>query len=202
MASKGYVIIAPNRRGAPGFGQDWVDAISKDWGGGAMQDILAATDDLCKENYIKKDGLSAIGGSAGGFTTFWLEGNHNKRFKAFVSHCGVFDLESMYGSTEELWFTNWDYAGPYWDKTAKLNYDRFSPHVFADKWDTPILITTGEKDFRVPYTQSLEAFTVAQVKGIPSELIVYPEENHFILHPQEQILWYRQMFNFLDKYCK
>ncbi len=202
FASKGYIIVAPNRRGMPGFGQAWNDAISLDWGGGAMNDILAATDELAKEKYVKKDGIAAIGASAGGYAVFWLEGNHNKRFSAFVSHCGVFNVESKYGSTEELWFPNWEFGGPYWEAKNKPNFDKNSPHRFADKWDTPILISTGEKDFRVPFTQSLEAFTVAQVKKIPSKLIVFPTQNHWILKLQEQIVWYKEVFDFLDKYCK
>jgi dipeptidyl aminopeptidase/acylaminoacyl peptidase len=200
FASKGYVVVAPNRRGLPGFGQEWNDAISKDWGGMPMQDILTATDEMLKEPYIKKDGVAAIGASAGGYAAFWLAGNHEKRFSAFVSHCGVFNLESMYGATEELWFTNWENGGTYWDN--KASYDKHSPHRYAQNWDTPILIITGEYDFRVPYTQSLEAFTVAQVKGIPSKLLVYPKENHWVLHSQGQIVWFREFFAFLDKYCK
>ena len=201
MASKGYVIVAPNRRGLPGFGQAWNDAISKDWGGMPMQDILAATDAMLKEPYIDKNRTAAIGASAGGYAAFWLAGNHNKRFKAFVSHCGVFNLESMYGATEELWFTNWENGGPYWAPGVQAGYDKNSPHRFANNWDTPILIVTGEKDFRVPYTQSLEAFTVAQTKHIPSKLLIYPNENHWVLHPQEQILWFREFFSFLETYC-
>lgn len=202
MASKGYVVVAPNRRGLPGFGQEWNDAISQDWGGMPMQDILAVTDAMLKESFIDPNGTSAIGASAGGYATFWLAGNHKGRFKAFVSHCGVFNLESMYGATEELWFTNWENGGPYWSSDARPNYDKHSPHRYAQNWDTPILIVTGEKDFRVPYTQSLEAFTVAQVKGIPSRLLVYPEENHWVLHAQEQVLWFREFFDFLDTHTK
>lgn len=202
MASEGYVIVAPNRRGCPGFGQDWVDAMSKDYGGKPMQDILAATDAMANEKYIDKNKMSAIGASAGGYTVFWLAGNHENRFSAFVSHCGMFDMVSKYGSTEELFFPNWDNGGPYWEKKSKSFYEKHSPHVYADKWNTPILIITGEKDYRVPYTQSLEAFTVAQSKGIPSKLISYPNENHWVMHPQEQLLWNREFFEFLDKYCK
>lgn len=202
MASNGYVVILPNRRGLPGFGQDWNDAISLDWGGMPMQDILAATDEMIKEPYIDKNRLCAVGASAGGYATFWLAGNHNKRYKAFVSHSGVFNLESMYGSTEELWFPNWEYGGPYWEPENKKNYDINSPHRYSQNWDTPILISTGGYDFRVPYTQSLEAFTVAQVKGIPSKLIFFPEESHLILSLQEAVLWYHEYFEFLDKYCK
>ena len=197
MASEGYVVVAPNRRGLPGFGQAWNDAISQDWGGMPMQDILSATDALLAEPFIDRDHVTAIGASAGGYAVFWLAGNHEGRFTSFVSHCGVFNLESMYGATEELWFTNWENGGPYWSADAKANYDRHSPHRYAQNWDTPILIITGEKDFRVPYTQSLEAFTVAQVKGIPSKLIVYPEENHWVLHPQEQMIWFEEFFDFI-----
>ena len=202
MASKGYIVVAPNRRGLPGFGQEWNDAISQDWGGMPMQDILVATDEMCKEKYVDKNRVSAIGASAGGYAVFWLAGNHNKRFKAFISHCGVFNLESMHGATEELWFTSWENGGAYWDPKAKKNYDKHSPHRYAQNWDTPILIITGEKDFRVPYTQSLEAFTVAQTKGIPSKLLYYPNENHWVLHAQEQVLWFREFYEWLNKYCK
>lgn len=202
FASQGYIVVAPNRRGVPGFGQEWNDAISKDWGGKPMQDILDATDSISKEPYVDSNRMAAVGASAGGYAVFWLEGNHKKRFSAFVSHCGVFNLESEYGATEELWFPNWENGGPYWDTKYKSYYDTHSPHRYSQNWDTPILISTGEKDFRVPYTQSLEAFTVAQLKGLPSKLIVFPEQNHWILKPQEQILWYYEVFEFLEKYCK
>lgn len=202
MASHGYVVLLPNRRGLPGFGQKWNDAISKDWGGMPMKDILSATDAFANEVYVDRDRLAAVGASAGGYAVFWLEGNHEGRFKAFVSHCGVFNFESMYGATEELWFPNWEYGGPYWETKNKEQYEKFSPHKYANKWDTPIMISTGEKDFRVPYTQSLEAFTVAQVKKIPSKLVIFPEETHFISHAQEFILWDNEFFEFLDKYCK
>lgn len=202
MASHGYVVLMPNRRGVPGFGQSWNDAISKDWGGMPMQDLLSCTDEMCKEPWINKDKLAAVGASAGGYAVFWLAGNHQGRFKAFIAHCGVFNMESMYGETEELWFTNWENGGPYWDKANKAYYDKNSPHRYAQNWDTPIMISTGEFDFRVPYTQSLEAYTVAQTKGIPSKLIVFPEESHFISHSQEFIVWSSEFFNWLDKYCK
>jgi dipeptidyl aminopeptidase/acylaminoacyl peptidase len=202
MASHDYIVLLPNRRGLPGFGQDWNDAISGDWGGKPMQDILAATDELAKEPYVDNDGLCAVGASAGGYAAFWLAGNHQGRFKAFIAHCGVFNMESMYGSTEELWFPNWENGGPYWDSKNKAFYEKHSAHKYAQNWDTPILISTGEYDFRVPYTQSLEAFTVAQVKGIPSKLLVFPDETHFIAKPQEFIIWSSEFFGFLDKYTK
>ncbi|MFW5662172.1 MAG: alpha/beta hydrolase family protein, partial [Bacteroidota bacterium] len=202
MAHQGYIIAAPNRRGCPGFGQDWVDAISRDYGGMPMQDILAVTDSMASLPFVDENRLAAIGASAGGYAVFWLAGNHEGRFSAFISHCGMFNMVSKYGSTEELWFPNWDNGGPYWLPEHEGYYREASPHSYANKWDTPIFIIAGEKDYRVPYTQSLEAFTVAQVKGIPSKLLVYPEENHWVLHPQEKVLWYREFFKFLDKYCK
>ncbi len=203
MASKGYVIVAPNRRGCPGFGQEWTDAISKDYGGMPMQDILVATDEMAKEDYIDKNRMSAIGASAGGYTVFWLAGNHEGRFSAFVSHCGMYNMESKYGSTEELFFPNWDNGGPYWgSKELKQYYAEVSPHSYAQNWDTPIMIITGEKDYRVPYTQSLEAFTAARAQNIPAKLIVYPDENHWVLKPQEKLFWYKEFFKFLDKYTK
>ncbi len=146
--------------------------------------------------------MCAVGASAGGYATFWLEGNHEKRFKAFVAHCGVFNLESKFGSTEELFFPSWEFGGPYWDPKNKKQYEKNSPHKFADKWDTPILIITGERDFRVPYTQSLEAFTVAQLHGLPSKFLIFPEMNHWVTKPQEVIVWLNEIIDFLDTYCK
>lgn len=200
LSAKGYVIVAPNRRGCPGYGQDWIDAISGDWGGNAMNDILDATDAMSKEKFIDKDKLVAIGASAGGYTTFWLAGNHEGRFKAFLSHNGLFNLTSFYGSTEELFFPDWDWGGPYWEDKNKAFYAKNSPSIYVDKWNTPIIISAGEMDFRVPYTQALEAFTVAQVKGIPSKLLVFPEMNHFIGKSQEYIVWYNEVFKFFDEH--
>lgn len=202
MASKGYVVVLPNRRGAPGFGQKWIDAISLDWGGKPMSDILAATDALADEPFVDEGRIGAVGASAGGYAAFWLAGAHEGRFKAFISHCGVFNLESMYGSTEELWFPNWEYGGPYWEEDNFENYRKNSPHRFVKNWDTPIMISTGEYDFRVPYTQSLEAFTAARAQGIPAKLLVFPEETHFIAKPQNFIVWSNEFFGFLDKYVK
>lgn len=202
MASQGYIVLAANRRGVPGFGQSWNDAISLDWGGMPMNDLLSATDQFSEEPFVDKDGRAAMGASAGGYAAFWLAGHHNKRFKAFVSHSGVFNLVSMYGSTEELFFPKWEYGGPYWDEKHKPNYEKNSPHNFVKKWDTPIFISAGMNDFRVSYTQSLEAFTAARAQGIPAELVIFPDENHFIGHPQEFIIWNDQLFKFLDKYCK
>ncbi|MCX7879832.1 MAG: S9 family peptidase [Ignavibacteria bacterium] len=202
FASQGYIVVAPNRRGVPGFGQEWNDAISKDWGGKPMEDILDVTDSIRKEPFVNKSGVAAVGASAGGYAVFWLAGNHQKRFSAFLSHCGVFNLESKYGSTEELWFPNWEFGGPFWEPKAKAIYEKHSPHKYVQNWDTPIMISAGEKDFRVPYTQSLEAFTAAKLKGLPAKLMIFPQQGHWILKPQEQILWYYEVFEFLDKYCK
>jgi dipeptidyl aminopeptidase/acylaminoacyl peptidase len=199
LSAKGYIIVAPNRRGCPGFGQDWVDVISKDWGGGAMNDLLDITDAMAKEKFVDENKLIAAGASAGGYSTFWLAGNHEGRFKVFLSHNGLFNLKSFYGSTEELFFTDWDFGGPYWEAKNKEFYVKNCPSTYVDKWDTPIIITIGEKDFRVPYTQGLEAFTVAQIKRIPSKLLVYPEMNHFIGKTQEYIIWYNEVFDFFEK---
>lgn len=202
MAHEGYIVLAPNRRGCPGFGQDWVDAIAKDYSGKAMDDIIYATEGLSKEPFVDRNKIAAVGASAGGYAVFWLAGNHQGRFKAFVSHCGMFNMVSKYGATEELWFPNWDNGGPYWQPGMKQKYEKHSPHEFVNNWNTPILIITGEKDYRVPYTQSLEAFTAAQLKGVPSRLLHFPKENHWVVHPQEQILWYREYFRFLNTYLK
>ncbi|MEZ6092956.1 MAG: S9 family peptidase [Pirellulaceae bacterium] len=203
MAANGYVVVAPNRRGLPGFGQEWNDEISKDWGGQAMRDILAATDAMANENYIDRDRMGAVGASFGGYTVYWLMGNHADRFKTMIAHCGVFNLESMYGSTEELFFVKWDLGGPYWEggDIAKL-YDRFSPHRFAKNWDTPLLVIHGEKDFRVPVTQGMEAFTVAQVQDVPSRFLYFPDEGHWVQSPQNGVLWHRVFFDWLDRYLK
>lgn len=199
MAANGYVVVAPNRRGLPTFGEAWNDQISGDYGGQNIKDYLSAIDDVAKEPWIDKDHLGAVGASYGGFSVFYLAGNHNKRFKAFIAHCGMFNLESQYASTDEYWFVNKDLEGPYWENKKSF---QFSPHRFVRNWDTPILITTGENDFRIPYTESLQAFNTAQLLGIPSKLIVFPNETHFILKPQNSVLWQREFFGWLDKYLK
>ncbi len=200
MAAKGYVILAPNRRGLPGFGQAWNDQISRDWGGQAMQDILTATDDLSKEAYIDRKRRAAVGASFGGYTVYWLMGNHAGRFASMISHCGVFNLESMYGSTEELFFVNWDLGGPYWQsEEIARDYQRFSPHRFVGNWKTPLLVIHGEKDFRVPITQGMEAFTAAQVQGVPSRFLYFPEAGHWVTKPQDSVLWQRVFFDWLDR---
>ena len=203
MAAKGYVVLAVNRRGLPGFGREWNDEISKDWGGQAMQDILAATDDLLTEGYADRERTAAVGASFGGYTVYWLMGNHQDRFKCMLSHCGCFNLESWYGSTEELFFANWDLGGPYWtSKQLQRQYDKFSPHRYVANWKTPLLVVHGEKDFRVPITQGIEAFTAAQVRGIPSRFLYFPEEGHWVLSPQNGVLWHRVFFDWLDRYCQ
>ncbi len=203
MASKGYVVLAVNRRGLPGFGRQWNDQISGDWGGQAMQDILAATDGMIADPTIDRQRVAAIGASFGGYTVYWLMGNHESRFCSMISHCGVFNLESMYGSTEELFFVNWDLGGPYWkNETAASKYKLFSPHRFVGNWKTPLLVIHGEKDFRVPITQGMEAFTAAQVQGAPSRFLYFPEEGHWVQSPQNGVVWGRVFFDWLDRYCK
>jgi len=203
MAAQGYVVLAVNRRGLPGFGREWNDQISRDWGGQAMQDILSATDDMLTESYVDRERVGAIGASFGGYTVFWLMGNSDDRFATMIAHCGVFNLESMYGSTEELFFVNWDLGGPYW-KSAEIarDYERFSPHEFVRNWRTPLLVIHGEKDFRVPVTQGMEAFTAAQVQGVPSRFLYFPEEGHWVLTPQNGVLWHRVFFDWLGRSCK
>ena len=202
MAANGYMIVAPNRRGMPGFGVAWNEQISKDHGGQVMQDYLSAIDELKKENFVDKDRLGCVGASYGGYSVFYLAGIHDHRFKSFIAHDGIFDLKSMYGTTEEMWFVNWDLGGPYWEKNnlaAQKSYHQFDPINLAEKWDTPILIFHGGKDYRVPLGQGLEAFQAAQLKGIKSKLVVFPEENHWILHPQNALVWQREFFKWLKE---
>ena len=203
MAAQGYVVLAVNRRGLPGFGREWNDEISKDWGGQAMQDILASTDDMFTEPFVDRDHTAAIGASFGGYTVYWMMGNAEGRFCSMVAHAGVFNMESMYGATEELFFVNWDLGGPYW-KSEKIRkaYDRFSPHRYVQNWKTPILIIHGQRDYRVPVTQGMEAFTAAQVQGVPSKFLYFPDEGHWILSPQNGLLWHRTFFSWLDRWCK
>ncbi len=200
MAANGYIVVAPNRRGVPSFGQEWKEQISGDWGGQAMQDLLASIDEIASEPYVDATRLGAIGASYGGYTVYWLAGNHEGRFRTFVSHAGVFNLESMYGSTEEMFFVNFDLDGPYWQDDA--SYEAFSPHRFVQNWDTPILVIHGEKDFRVPITEGMQAFTAAQLKGVESRFLYFPEEGHWILTPQNGILWHRVFFDWLGRFLK
>lgn len=202
MAARGYVVAAVNRRGLPGFGQQWNDQISRDWGGQAMQDLLAVTDAMQQRPYVDAARSGAVGASFGGYTTYWLMGNAGSRFAAMISHCGVFDLRSMYGSTEELFFVNWDLGGPYWTSPeVARDYERFSPSSHVKNWKTPLLVIHGERDYRVPLEQGLQAFTAAQVQGVPSRLVTFPEEGHWILRPQNGVLWHREFFAWLDRWC-
>ena len=206
MASNGYVIVAPNRRGLPGFGQEWLEEISGDWTGQCMQDYLAAIDDAANNlPFVNKDKLGAVGASFGGFSVYYLAGHHEKRFKAFISHDGAFNLAAMYLETEENWFSNWEYDEAYWHRpqlpNAKKTYHD-SPHKYVENWDTPILCIHGEKDYRINYTQGMSAFNAARMKGIPAELLIFPDENHWVLKPQNGVLWQRTFFNWLDRWLK
>ena len=206
MASNGYVIVAPNRRGLPGFGQEWLEEISGDWTGQCMADYLAAIDDAANNlPFVDKDKLGAVGASFGGFSIYYLAGHHNKRFKAFISHDGAFNLASMYLETEENWFSNWEYDEAYWHRpqlpNAKKTYHD-SPHKYVENWDTPILCIHGEKDYRICYTQGMQAFNAARMKGIPAELLIFPDENHWVLKPQNGVLWQRTFFDWLDRWLK
>lgn len=206
MAAHGYIVVAPNRRGLPGFGTEWNEAISQDWTGQCMNDYLSAIDDASQNlPFIDKDRLGAVGASFGGFSVYYLAGHHNKRFKCFIAHDGAFNLESMYTDTEEAWFSNWEYDDAYWNKdlteAAKRTYEN-SPHKAVDKWDTPILCIHGEKDYRINANQGFGAFNAARLRGIPAELLIYPDENHWVLKPQNGILWQRTFFNWLDRWLK
>ena len=202
MAANGYIVVAPNRRGMPGHGVEWNEAISKDWGGQVMDDYLSAIDDVAKEKYVDKTRLGAIGASYGGYSVYYLAGIHNNRFKTFIAHDGVFNLQSMYGTTEEVFFTNWDSGGPYWDKSnaaAQKTYSKFNPIDKVDQWNTPILIIQGGVDFRVPIGQAQEAFQAAQLKGIKSRFLYFPDENHWVLKPQNAMVWQREFFKWLKE---
>lgn len=204
MAANGYIVVAPNRRGLPGFGMEWLEQISKDYGGLNMQDYLSAIDELAKEPFVDETRQGAVGASYGGYSVNYLAGIHEGRFKAFISHCGIFNLDQMYVTTEEMWFENWDIGGPYWDKTneaAQKSYT-YSPHLNVDKWDTPILIIHGEKDFRIPYTQGMGAFNAAVLRDIPAQFLYFPEENHWVSSAQNGILWQRIFKNWLDKWLR
>ncbi|WP_300102824.1 S9 family peptidase [uncultured Alistipes sp.] len=204
MAAQGYIVVAPNRRGLPSFGQEWLDQISGDYSGQNIRDYLSAIDDVAREPWADRDRMGCVGASYGGYSVYFLAGCHEKRFKAFIAHCGIFDFDSMYGETEELWFVNNDYGGSYWDTenaTAMRSYAN-SPHKFVERWDTPILIFTGERDYRIPYTQSLEAFTAARVRGIPARLVEFQDEAHQVFKPQNSMVWNREFFAWLDKYVK
>lgn len=202
MAAQGYIVVAPNRRGMPGHGVEWNEQISKDYGGQNMQDYLSAIDDVAKENYVDKTRLGAVGASYGGYSVFYLAGIHNKRFKSFISHDGIYNWQSMYATTEEVFFPNWDLGGAYWDKdnaAAQKAYNEFNPIQYVDRWDTPIMIIQGGKDYRVPIGQALEAYQAAQLRGIKSRLLYLPNENHWVTSAQNGLVWQREFFRWLKE---
>lgn len=204
MAAHGYIVVAPNRRGLPGFGQEWLEQISGDYGGQNMKDYLAAIDAVAQEPFVDENRLGCTGASYGGFSVYWLAGHHEGRFKAFLSHAGIFNLEAQYLETEEMWFANWDMGGSYWDKgnvTAQRTYAN-SPHRFVDKWDTPIMITHGELDYRILASQGMMAFNAAQLRNIPSRMLIFPDENHWISKPQNGVLFQREFFRWFDRWLK
>lgn len=205
MASRGYIVIAPNRRGLPGFGTEWNAQISGDYPGQNMKDYLSAVDYVKQRPYIDADHIGATGASYGGYSVYWLAGNHDGRFKAFFAHAGIFNLESQYLETEEMWFANWDLGGPWWDKSnavAQRTFSLGSPHRYIDKWDTPIMISVGEKDYRILASQGMMAFNAAQLRDVPARLLVFPDENHWILKPQNALQWQREFFEWFDKWLK
>lgn len=202
MAAQGYIVVAPNRRGMHGHGVEWNEQITKDWGGQVMQDYLSAIDDVAKENYVDKTRLGAVGASYGGYSVMYLAGIHNNRFKTFISHCGVFNTQSMFGTTEEVFFNYWEFGGPYWDKNnkdAQKAYTTFNPSTMVEKWNKPIMIIQGGKDYRVPVGQGQEAFQAAQLRGIKSRFLYFPEENHWVTKPQNGLVWQREFFKWLKE---
>jgi dipeptidyl aminopeptidase/acylaminoacyl peptidase len=202
MAAQGYIVVAPNRRGMPGHGVAWNEQISKDWGGQVMDDYLSAIDDVAKESYVDKSKLGCIGASYGGYSVFYLAGIHNNRFKSFIAHDGVFNTQSMFGTTEEVFFNQWDFGGAYWEKENKVaqkTYTLFNPASHVEKWNTPILIIQGGIDFRVPIGQAQEAFQAAQLRGIKSRFLYLPDENHWVLKPQNALVWQREFYKWLKE---
>ncbi len=202
MAAQGYIVVAPNRRGLPGFGREWNEQISGDWGGQAMKDYLAAIDAVSEESYVDKENRGCIGASYGGYSVYWLAGNHDKRFSAFISHCGLFDLENWYLTTEELFFANQDLGGPFWKPELKNAYQQHDPKDYIKNWDTPILVIHGGLDFRVPEAQGMAAFQAAKLQGIPARFLYFPNEGHWILKPQNGLVWHDQFFGWLDQWLK
>lgn len=204
MAANDYIVVAPNRRGLPGFGQEWLEEISGDYGGQCMEDYLSAIDEVSKEPYIDENRLGAVGASFGGFSVYWLAGHHDGRFKALIAHDGMFNLDAQYLETEEMWFVNWDLGGAFWEKdnaVAQKSYAQ-SPHLFVDKWTAPILVIHGGLDYRICFTQGMQAYNAAVLRGIDAEFLYFPDENHWVLQPQNGVLWQRRFYNWLDKYLK
>ena len=202
MAANGYIVVAPNRRGLPSFGEEWNDEIAGDWGGQAMKDLLSAIDEVATEPYVDKENLGAVGASFGGYSVYWLAGHHEGRFKAFIAHDGLFNLESWYGTTEEMFFANHDLEGSYWQQDLPKTWKLDSPHKYVQNWDTPILVIQGGKDFRVPESEGMQAFQAAQLRSIPSKLLYFPEESHWVTSPQNSILWQREFAGWLDQWLK
>lgn len=204
MGANGYIVIAPNRRGLPGFGTEWNEQISKDYPGQNMKDYLSAVDDLKKEPYIDAAHIGATGASYGGFSVYWLAGNHDGRFAALLAHAGIFNMEAQYLETEEMWFANWDMGGAFWEKDNAAAQRTFanSPHRFVDRWTAPIMISHGEYDYRILASQGMAAFNAAKLRGIPAEMVIYPDENHWILKPQNAVMWQRLFFRWFDRWLK
>ncbi|MDR1846769.1 MAG: S9 family peptidase [Bacteroidales bacterium] len=203
MAAHGYIIVAPNRRGLPGFGTKWNEEISGDYGGQCMKDYLTAIDEMCKEPFVDKERLGAVGASFGGFSVYWLAGHHNKRFKCFIAHNGMFNFEQQYLETEEMWFEEWDLGGAYWIDNPKTRHSYAnSPHKFVDKWDTPILVIHSENDYRIVASQGMAAYNAAVIRGIPARYLYFPDESHWVLKPQNGVLWQRNFFDWLDMWLK
>ena len=200
FAAAGYVVVMPNPRGSTGYGQKFIDEINGDWGGRAFDDIMAVADYIVTGMpYADSSRMTAAGGSYGGYMIDWILG-HTQRFKALISHAGVYDLESEFGATEELWFPLWEFGGTPWDKPE--TYAKWSPNKYVPDFHTPTLVVTGELDFRVPYTQSLELFTALQLQKVPSKLVVFPDEGHWVLKPQNSLLWYKTFIDWMDSWVK
>jgi dipeptidyl aminopeptidase/acylaminoacyl peptidase len=200
FAAAGYVVVMPNPRGSTGYGQKFIDDINMDWGGRAFEDIMAVADHIVANvPYADASKMTAAGGSYGGYMVDWILG-HTQRFRALISHAGVFDLTSEFGATEELWFPLWEFGGTPWEKAD--TYVKWSPGTYVKEFKTPTLVIHGEQDFRVPYTQGLELFTSLQLQKVPSKLLLFPDEGHWILKPQNSVLWYKTFIDWLDSWVK
>ena len=204
MASQGYIVIAPNRRGLPGFGTEWNAQISGDYPGQNMKDYFSAVDYMREKPFVDRDHIGAVGASYGGFSVYWLAGHHEGRFAALIAHAGIFNIEAQYLETEEMWFANWDMGGAPWDKANAVAQRTFanSPHLSVDKWTAPILVTVGERDYRILASQGMMAFNAAKLRGIPARMVVFPDENHWILQPQNGVLFHKEFFRWLDQWLK
>jgi dipeptidyl aminopeptidase/acylaminoacyl peptidase len=200
MCAQGYIVVAPNRRGVPGFGKTWKDQISEDYGGQSIRDYIAAIDSISKRTYVDTARIAAVGASYGGYSVYWLAGhNQNHRFKSFIAHCGLFNLESWYSMTDQTFFANHELGGAYWKEPKLKSYREFSPHLFVKNWDTPILVIHGEKDFRVPVSEGMQAFGAAQLKAIKSRFLYFPDEGHWVLKPQNSLVWHREFYRWLKE---